>query len=166
MTPRKWLEFGKIFEGLIEKDWEVSLDSITSDDYIDADKVLFSISLFSDNEKIDNDYLHDTPYEAIKDAYFKHVLDIWDAEEIQLDLSEEILETLYKLSDEKGIPLDEYINDILAQSIQKPIEYAKCCFNCENYEINAITNGYCNYNHICTRNNFTCCEYIQKEDLN
>lgn len=158
MNPRKWLEFGKMFEVLIEEGWEVSLDSITSDD----DKILFCIVLCSDDQLIEDDYFHDTPYEAIKDAYFKHVLDIWEAEEIQLDLPEEILEALYKLSDEEGIPLDEYVNNVLKESLPKAIDYAKCCFNCKNFELTATTNGYCNRNNICTRNNFTCFEYIQK----
>jgi hypothetical protein len=166
MNNREWAEFGKMYEKLIEAGWEITVDSVTDD--LDDNLIVFSITLCSKDEMIVDEQYYNTPYDAIKDAYYKNVLNILDGIEIELDLPSEVVETLYKLSDEKGIPLDEYVNDILKEMIPEPqkLEFAKCCFNCEAFKNTILTeSGFCVIHQKSARNQLTCSEYIPSLDL-
>jgi hypothetical protein len=80
----------------------------------------------------------DDTYESIKKDYFEDILGYSDTVEIELDLSEEMMSYLYKLSDEQGKIVDEVVLDLLEEFIeQEEIKQEKIdkIFNDKEYRI-------------------------------
>ena len=60
-----------------------------------------------------------TIYEEVKELYFRNILHIDETVDIDLSLDEDTTKALYLLADERGVPIDEIINEALEQKVNK-----------------------------------------------
>jgi hypothetical protein len=110
MDARKWIEFGKMFNNMIQEGWEVVLDSEFGET-----GTVYSVNMFTPKEEFYDSEQYITPYEAIKVMYFKYFLGESDTVETQLDLGTDCIEVLCEIADKDGITVDEVIVNILKQ---------------------------------------------------
>ena len=131
MDARKWIEFGKMFNNLEVAGIEVELLCSEIGDYY--------ISTFDTNNGccLDNEgVVFCTPYLAMKDYYFNYFCNTGDYTNTLVYIADQDLTDLYKESDVAGMPVEEYVLQILKNTElpdpPKPIEIheAYCCYNC------------------------------------
>lgn len=182
MDARKWIEFGKMFNNMVQEGWEVSLDSLVIGDQT----TVYNVCAVNDEgELLEYNGDHDSPYLAIKDFYFHYFFDE-EMDSIEFNLPDVDLEKLYNMSDKEGITIDEMIGKILMEILpiskeeegedcdcdycsfapDPNIEEAKCCFNCKFIKISNIypDDIRCTYHKIITLNNNTCPFFISSND--
>lgn len=148
MNTREWIEFGKMFERTLDAGDTPTLITDNQDG-------MFCVVIGHTNgSKIGEDSYKtkldvttsfsewfNSPYEAMKFQYMNFVIGDGNTVEESISLDEPLLERLYELSDEKGIPLDELVNDILSQHLieldsECDNESCECDSACENCSCN------------------------------
>ena len=65
-----------------------------------------------------------TIYEEVKDLYFRNILHVDEAVNVELSLDEDTTKALFTLADERGVPTDEVIIEALKQKLNKCGGYA------------------------------------------
>ena len=71
---------------------------------------------------LDDTYITDTfeqPYYALKDAYYRFLLDVDAYEDLTLDLPEELIMSIEKIADDEGRIVDDVIKDMLESYIEE-----------------------------------------------
>jgi hypothetical protein len=128
MDARKWIEFGKMYNNIIQEGWEIVLDST-----YEEDGTKYRVDIFTPDEEFDDKEYYVNPYEAMKVMYFKYYLDC-ESENISFDIPNNILKELFIEADTLGITLDELIINILSDTFNKDsLKFIDpdCCNQCE-----------------------------------
>jgi len=131
MDARAWIEFGKMYNCMTQAGFEVEL--LCEHTYTD-----YSISAFDTNteEYVETDCdIFTTPYLAIKDFYFKYFLKNEEFCDQLVYITNQDLNNLYLESDRLGVPVEEYVIEILRElQPEEPekveVYSAYCCYNC------------------------------------
>ena len=141
MTGRMWVEFGKMYNAIVSEGYDVIVETVRENF-----NTFYSISVWDGLHMVDEsgdvvEYLN--PYIALKELYFRGYLGIKEWEDIPLDFDNEELDSLYKLADQEGITIDEFIINVIKEMLvilppkeepkedNTPIEVAECCYTCD-----------------------------------
>lgn len=152
MDARKWIEFGKMFNNMIQDGWEVDIETSVIDDY----NTTYSYFVYDvkEDETYANHYFK-SPYLAIKEVYFHYFLNQKSNEDVSIDLDKDLEDRLYALADKEGITIDEVVANVLkAEPILK--EYADCCYNCSHVKELEEISPYCTKLSQRTEREYTC----------
>jgi hypothetical protein len=117
MDARKWIEFGKMFNAMETEGWYLELVSFNDHEINEYDFEVYDE--YGDDLVPCHNHRFQTPYAAIKHAYFTVYKNEPDYTDLQLDIEPGDLKRIQKMADDNGITVDEVIINILKDAIER-----------------------------------------------